>query len=276
MKFLFIFFKLLALSSIVPTQTSQAAIEFATEEQYYVNAKALVINQFAGQLKIKTASQKGIQIKMTGPKRRIKTVRTTLTNNETLVVQDTPSQHHHETIVGNGNRVVVYSGNGGQATVEINGQIIQSGPNTTSDEPPLATTLAVAASVPVTIERFVGNAVLAKGVNIVKATHTSGDITLVETQDTTLDFNGSGTMTIQQAKGDLTINVAGSGSAVVDRGDIKHLQAHIDGSGDISIFASVESATLSVNGSGSIFIDNVENKPTITIHGSGDISVGNW
>lgn len=107
-------------------------------------------------------------------------------------------------------------------------------------------------------------------------TNTGGHIVAGSVGDTTIVVQGSADVRVRNVRDNLRINVQGSGSVKVEKGNINILGITIQGSGDVIYGGDAVDADLSTSGSGDISVHHVTNRPMINIMGSGDVTVGNW
>ncbi len=110
---------------------------------------------------------------------------------------------------------------------------------------------------------------------IVKASGV-GDVEAGRIKNATISIQGSSDVNIDEANGNVSLRIMGSGDICINGGKIGTLNADIMGSGDVSIRTEAEEADLTVMGSGDIYVARVKNRPSKNASGSGDIKVGNW
>jgi len=90
------------------------------------------------------------------------------------------------------------------------------------------------------------------------------------------EVSGAGTITILSVKGDVSLNIQGSGNIHINGGQINNLGVKISGTGDINVNATAEEADFDVSGVGNIYVSQVVKRPYKRVSGFGSIRVGNW
>lgn len=88
--------------------------------------------------------------------------------------------------------------------------------------------------------------------------------------------SGTGNVNIATVKGDVSLEVSGTGSVTIKGGEIGELDASVKGTGRIDIYAKAETADLNVSGVGQVYVLNVVKRPSRNVSGVGRIEVGNW
>ncbi len=86
-------------------------------------------------------------------------------------------------------------------------------------------------------------------------------------------MSGSGDLSAASVNGPVSINLSGSGNALIDGGNATGFEVSTSGSGDIRFEGSTTSASLQTRGSGEIELERVNGPVEINTTGSGDVSI---
>jgi hypothetical protein len=101
----------------------------------------------------------------------------------------------------------------------------------------------------------------------------SGDVTAGAMTDVDLRVQGSGDITVEEVRGNASVNVQGSGDVDIEDGQINGLSVNVQGSGDVTVGGVAQRADLSVMGSGDVKVAHVVQTPVKNVMGSGNIRV---
>ncbi|MBL8536386.1 MAG: DUF2807 domain-containing protein [Hyphomonadaceae bacterium] len=101
----------------------------------------------------------------------------------------------------------------------------------------------------------------------------SGEVTIgAVTEGAEIEIAGSGTVEVASLTGDLSVDAAGSGNAVINGGQINEASIDMAGSGDVTITAPVQTLRADIVGSGDVDVNGVVGSIDADIAGSGNVS----
>lgn len=112
--------------------------------------------------------------------------------------------------------------------------------------------------------------------NLTVSASGGGNVSAGRIKNANIAIKGSSDVAIDEANGNVSIRIMGSGDVHVNGGTIGSLNTDIMGSGDVYIHTETDEADLSVMGSGDIYVARVKNRPSKNVSGTGSIKVGNW
>lgn len=191
------------------------------------------------------------------------------------------------TIIGPGQNVVIARGGGratssigsvtqsvtghGRSVVTTNGVTIVTGPSE-----PLEIELLVPSGAGVTVDAYTGEARIAYLEAPVELGLAGGRADLEHIAGGRLAIQGGGQIDARDVRGDLVLEIAGSGTVQVARAELERLDVEIAGAGQVDVSGRAERARLGIAGSGMIEVDEVKERPEVSILGAGRVRVGNW
>lgn len=103
-----------------------------------------------------------------------------------------------------------------------------------------------------------------------------GDITLASAKNLESKIDGSGEIIVKEITGNATLAIRGDGSYILERGTIPYFKASIAGTGIIHVSAEVKDADLKSDGAGSLNLATVTGHLNQSMSGAGNISIAKF
>jgi hypothetical protein len=172
---------------------------------------------------------------------------------------------------GRGN--VVIARNGGTATSIIGGQEVTVGSLEAEPMPEIRITLPSAA--PIALAGLVGEIDVSGVDGPIELALSQGEAHLDRVRDGRLAVSGDGVIVVDQASGNLVIEVEGAGQTRVADAVLDELEVDVTGTGEVVVDGVAETGRLSVTGIGRIRVSEIRSEPVISRTGIGDIQIGN-
>lgn len=264
--------------------------EMAEETKHYAADRLVVQGLAASALSIAGEARSDIQLTIRGAAEDVERVRAELRgstlhlSSEPDVVTDGASV---TTIVGPGRNVVIVRGGGrastsigsvsqsvaghGRSVVTVDGVTIVTGPAA-----PLEVDILVPLDAGVEVDAYVGEIRMSDLRTPLHLALAGGRADLERIAGGRLAIQGSGEIDARDVRGDLAVDIAGSGSVQVAQAELGRLEVEIAGAGRVGIAGRAERARLGIAGSGVIEVDEVAERPDVSILGAGRVRVGNW
>lgn len=243
------------------------------QTQVFTAAKRLQLDRLAADVSIDTANMTGIEVKLVGSDRQIKSLRLEPHGDILRISGGTGATLSEQRFDGSGNEVVIVTSGGGSAEVSIGDRTWRSDGTATA---PLQLQLRVAPQTALGLRGFVGVGEIRGELADASLDVASGELRAERLHGGELAVTGSGVIQVGGASGDLSLAVDGSGEITIGRAALDRLDAAVRGSGVIIVGGRVVGARLSVQGSGEIEVEHVDQRAPTELQGSGEIRVGNW
>lgn len=101
----------------------------------------------------------------------------------------------------------------------------------------------------------------------------ASSIDCIQVREAQIKISGSGKIHIAKATHSATINISGSGSVVIQDGNLDYADLSLTGSGDILNAATTKKARIKASGSGSIVAAHISEESIEQVSGSGTVTV---
>ncbi len=234
-------------------------------------AGRLAVFGLVGSLVVEGEARSDIRLELRGSAEALERLRREV-QGDRLELSAAPGPEGRTTVVSGRNNVVIAS-SGGRAT-----QVIGGVTTTVSSPPdaPLEVKAYVPQGAPLVIEGMVGELSVEGLEGPVELALMSGTARLDQVDGGRLEVFGGSRIAVDEAAGDLAIDVRGAGEVTVAEAALGQLEVRITGSGGVEVGGRARAARVAVTGSGKVSVDAVDERPETRVTGSGEIDIGNW
>ncbi|MEZ5907009.1 MAG: hypothetical protein R3C69_18585 [Geminicoccaceae bacterium] len=177
-----------------------------------------------------------------------------------------PTSGNSVTVVKN---LTVVTGPGASSSVTIGG-----GAGSAAETEPLDLVLELPRGTGLTLDGFVGEAVIGDLEAAVAIGVVEGRVTLGAVQNAGLATVGAARITAASVAGDLEASVTGDGAVEVAAGEIGAARLTVTGAGTITVDAPIETAEVRMVGAGRVRLAKVATEPSVQRVGTGELQVG--
>jgi hypothetical protein len=233
-----------------------------------VAAEGLVVDGLAATLTIEGEARDDIALTMRGTEGALGQVEHEVRGG----VLHIGMQGSFTSLAGGGGNVVI-ARNGGTATSIIGGQEVTVGSLEAEPMPEIRITLPSAA--PIALAGLVGEIDVSGVDGPIELALSQGEAHLDRVRDGRLAVSGDGVIVVDQASGNLVIEVEGAGQTRVADAVLDELEVDVTGTGEVVVDGVAETGRLSVTGIGRIRVSEIRSEPVISRTGIGDIQIGN-
>lgn len=234
-------------------------------------AEGLEIRDLSAVLRIESGHGDTIDLTFRGPEDRLASIGRQVEGKRLLVRGNADAIKSSEQTVVIGS-LTAYSTGGGSTQVIIGGRDLRD--VSAEAREPIEALIRVPAGLPVKIVGFRGSVITGDLEGPLTVNLIEGEAELGSVRNAQLSLTGDGRISAQEALGDLSIAVTGSGRVQVQSSLLERLEVGVTGAGAVNIDGTARFASLSLIGSGQIFLAEVERQPVIERIGSGMVSIG--
>lgn len=267
---------LIALSTGSASALAAPAAPVAGETRTFKGITTLMLERVNGEVTIETRDNPTVEVETTpgGPDSPRLELRQD--GNKLTAVMITPASGKKsgsvKSTVSGGNTQISVEGEGNTVITQVGDGLV----NTVTQPqgpPPLHLTMRIPKSASVSIRQAKGTYRVGDVQGTLELILSQGNASLGHTGTAFLTIDGAADIQAASVTGDLTANVEGSGSILVNGGQVRHLTGTVSGAGDIRLLAEAETARLAIQGAGDIEVSRLKGEPDVTLQGAGSIRV---
>ena len=234
-------------------------------------ARALELRNLSGDLEIESWSGTEVEVTLEGASDAVSLISRQLEGGSLVVNGGALTRRVADKFAGIGS-VSVFTTGGGSSQIIIGRNGL--GRARTAPRAPLVTRVRLPAGLPITIRGQRGDVVSDDLAGPLVLELLQGTAAFGRIRDARLSLAGKGKISVREARGDLSVALAGAGGVQVETSYLERLEVGLTGNGTVDVGGRARFASLSLVGSGRIYVAEAERQPLVTRVGSGEVVVG--